>query len=105
MRYTPNSTDTLLSIAERFTLSPAYASAIGEFNGIYTTDAAYDAVPYPVTFPVRDATSADLEIPDAWLKSSTTGAGGSIMASLTANPALFLGLGALALFAFMPRKR
>lgn len=112
MRYTVRPSDTWVSVASALTLSADYASAIAEYNGVQDVEFASDGsdrlVPVNIGMPIGRYGLTWIDIPDNWLKpgaASTTGSASGIMGALTANPALFLGLGALALLAFLPRKR
>lgn len=80
MLYTTKPGDTFLSIASRLTLSPAYATAIMEANGI--TQAERE-----ITDDL--ANTGEIDIPDAWLRSSYTpaqlaalGVGGAARSSI-----------------------
>ena len=70
MQYQIRAGDTLLSIASNKTLSPAYATALANLNGIYEdADQAFD-----ITANLSAYGFTTLTIPDNWLLAGGGGA-------------------------------
>jgi len=96
MRINVSATDTWLSVADRYTLSPAYAAAIAEFNGVqdilgYDADGVDLLGPVSVTDTVMKNGLTSIDIPDDWLKRNVQGAasaGGAMTTGATGAGAM-----------------